>query len=318
MRLLGLSLIGLLALTGCTSLEGYARHPDTLGYVDGKRRAYFASSDVSSDVNPKESQYNSCSDEACRRRLRDEIVYGRMDIIEFDFDNLERALNGTGNGISLGGDLAVLVANGIGATTGGKQTKAVLNAISGGIVGAQGTINKDLYYQRTLPALLSQMEANRDKVIATIFTGLGKSDAEYPLGAAQLDLRRLVRAGSIPASVGEITQKATDDRHASEQVVELARDATYRDAQVSRDTLRQRVHALTDQQALNLVAQMNRHMGERPPALQDALTKINPTESRFRDPKVARAFLLFWIEHESGAADVTKQWSDELDLAEKG
>jgi hypothetical protein len=212
----------LAALGGCAAMEGYARPPDTRPYIAGKRAAYF---DMA--ANSKEAEYNGTSDQVARRRLRDEIVYARMDLIEFDFDNLQRALNGTGNGVSIGGDLAVLVANGIGATTGGEQTKAALNALSGGIVGAQGAINKDLYYQRTLPALLSQMEANRDKVIATIFTGLAKPDSEYPLGAAQLDLRRLVRAGSIPSSVGEITEKATQDKRNSEQMVEMARNAVF-------------------------------------------------------------------------------------------
>jgi hypothetical protein len=43
-------------------------------------------------------------------------------------------------------------------------------------VGAQAAINRDLYYQRTLPALLAQMEANRAKVELTIMNGLAKSD----------------------------------------------------------------------------------------------------------------------------------------------
>ncbi|HEX8668999.1 MAG TPA: hypothetical protein VF727_11585 [Allosphingosinicella sp.] len=224
------ALPAILVLTGCTSLQGYASRPDGPGYISEKRHAYFT------DLGPGsiEATYNSARIETDRRRLRDEIVYARMDIIEYDFDALERALNGTGNGVILGGDLAVLAANGIGATTGGEQTKAALNALSGGIVGAQGAISKDLYYQRTLPALLAQMEANREKVKADIFTGLGRPDAEYPLGQAQLDLRRLVRAGSIPASVGEITQQATEDKHMSEQLVELARAATFADTPAAR------------------------------------------------------------------------------------
>jgi hypothetical protein len=221
MGLLRLPLIGLLALTGCSSLEGYARHPDTIASINSRRTQYFDSTTL------EDQYYADTADAVTRRRLRDRIVYGRMDVIDFDFDNLERELNSAGNGVSLGGDLAVLIANGIGATTGGKQTKAVLNTISGGIVGAQGAINKDLYYQRTLPALLNQMEANRDKVKATILSGLKKPDSSYPLGAAQLDLRQLVRAGSIPASVGEITEKATTDKQASERMVERARAGTY-------------------------------------------------------------------------------------------
>lgn len=314
MRKIGLSLASLAVLTGCSSLEGYARRPDDPAYITAKRSTYFSSNAQSS----REQDYIDETDPIKRRTIRDEIVYARMDVIEFDFDNLERELNSAGNGISLGGDLAVLVANGIGATTGGKQTKATLNAISGGIVGAQGTINKDLYYQKTLPALLSQMEANRDRVKAEILAGLARPDAEYPLGAAQLDLRRLVRAGSIPASVGEITQKATADKHdAADQVQMVTRGPEYVASFKQRSEISRRIRALTDEQVTKLASVMAPHFGERGKDVQDKIGGTHPEATRTSTPKLARYFLLDWIIQDSDPNQL-KQWIDALAAVEKG
>jgi hypothetical protein len=54
-----------------------------------------------------------------------------------------------------------LATNAVATVTGGEVTKAALAAGSAFMVGTQGAISKDLFYQRTIPALLAQMEANR-------------------------------------------------------------------------------------------------------------------------------------------------------------
>src|SRR5438445_5560770 len=135
-------------LCGCASREGYAREPESRAVMNSARTQFFGPT--------ADDAYYPITRPDERKRVRDLLIYGKMKVIENDFDDLERALNGTGNSLSLFGDLGVLGLNGIGAVTGGAHTKAVLAAASGGIVGAQGAVSKDLYYQRTLPAILAQ------------------------------------------------------------------------------------------------------------------------------------------------------------------
>ncbi len=207
-------------LGGCASIEGFQRRPETAQVVDDKRTFFFG---------PKaENAYYAALTENDRRGERDRLVYGKMEVIEYDFEALERALNGTGNSVSLFGDISVLALTGIASTTGGEATKSALAAASSGIVGAQGAVSKNLYFQRTLPALLAQMEANRAKVRATIIASLmQKTDADYPLPAAAIDLRRLIRAGSIPSSVSEITQQAAEQRDEAQLRVDDLRDLSF-------------------------------------------------------------------------------------------
>jgi hypothetical protein len=213
------SLILTLLLSGCASLQGYAREPESPKLLSDQRTMFFGAD--------ADTGYYAATTASERKRLRDLLIYGKMKVIENDFDDLERALNGTGNSISLFGDLTVLGLNSIGAVTGTAHTKAALAAASGGIVGAQGAVSKDLYYQRTLPAILSQMEASRERVRAEIIASMKKSDADYPLPAAEIDLRHLIRAGSVPTSISQITHDANQDQRNSERLIEQARNIVF-------------------------------------------------------------------------------------------
>lgn len=216
---LSTSIMCVVWLAGCSTLQGYQRRPDTKALRSARRDTFFGPT--------SESDYKAAQNEADRKRLRDALVYGKMLVIEDDFQDLERALNGTGNSLSSGSDLIILALNGLGATTGGTATKSALSAASAGIVGAQGAVSKDLYYQRTLPALLAQMEANHEKIRAEIIGNLKQSDADYPLSAAELDLIRLAKAGSVPSSVSEITQQAVVSKNGSEAKIQQMRELTF-------------------------------------------------------------------------------------------
>ncbi len=142
-----------------------------------------------------------------------------MRVYEINFLRFKKSLWGDANAIAAGGDLLVLALTGLAATTGNAGTKSALAAASAGIVGAQGAINKDIYYQRTLPAVLSQIQANRDRAKAILILGLSLTDPEYPLTRAGLDLEALQSASGIPDAVGVITGQASQNQaDAQEQV----------------------------------------------------------------------------------------------------
>jgi hypothetical protein len=204
--------IALLA-PSCSAVQGYPDSPENTTVVLQRLKGQF---DPNSDA--EQEYYGHCPRETCppltierQRQLRDFIVYSRLRAYDIEFDEFERSLFQDSNLMSTGSDLAVLALNGLAATTGTAQIKSGLSAASAGIVGAQGAINKDLYYQRTLPALLSQMTANRSKIELDIFGGLRQPDADYPLARAQIDLDALGRAGSVPHAIAGLTQQAVDE-----------------------------------------------------------------------------------------------------------
>jgi hypothetical protein len=202
------------SLPGCAPVLGFPNNPANDGATLASLQTYFDPSN--------EASYAALTNEAERRSLRDTIVINRLRAYEIEFNQFEKRLWGDSNVISAGGDLVALALAGFGATTGSAATKSALAAATAGVVGAQAAINKDLYYQRTLPALLSQMEANRDKIKLLILNGLNQPDATYSLFRANLDLDALQRASGIPSAVGDITGQAAENRAVAQQNLDRA------------------------------------------------------------------------------------------------
>lgn len=185
------------------------------------------------------SQYDKAADGANLNTLRNRVVFDEMQISEIYFTDFQARLWADNNLFSTGSDLVVLILAGLGATTGDAGTKAALSAASAGIVGARGAISKDIYYQRTLPAILAQMSANRDQVKASIIDNINrKDDAQYPLSAAEMDLQALQRASGIVDAVQGITNSATISKSIAASAVEAARRGTF-----SQSTSAQRIRA---------------------------------------------------------------------------
>ncbi|MGO9612917.1 MAG: hypothetical protein ACLPX5_07780 [Dissulfurispiraceae bacterium] len=150
---------------------------------------------------------------------RNEVVNCRIQAIDLQFTSFEQDLAAESVGLNTGVDMSVV---GLGAATsivGGATSKAILGAISGGIVGAKGIMDKDIFYSKTMPALLSQMEAQRKTQLVKIRSGLQKPVDGYPLSEALIDVEEYYKAGSIPAAVqGIIEQSGATGKAATDQL----------------------------------------------------------------------------------------------------
>src|SRR5437588_6320881 len=149
----------LLLLGACSTITGYPKSAVNDDTEIAASQSYF-----SSDVRTKEdTPSDTTRGGLTRQQYRDAVVYGRLGVIDIRYREFEKALAAANSGVATGSDLTVLVLNGLGATTGAAAAKSALAAASAGVVGAKSAINTDLFYQKTLPALLAQMQAGRQK-----------------------------------------------------------------------------------------------------------------------------------------------------------
>jgi hypothetical protein len=213
------ALVALVSVASCSPIRGYPTNfQDNDETIDR----------LKSSAEIARSQYNSATDSAALKTLRNKVVFNEMQICEINFTDFQARLWADNNLFSTGSDLIVLILTGLAATTGDAATKSALSAASAGIVGAKGAISKDIYYQRTLPAILAQMSANRDKVKASIIDSINKKDdSQYPLNLAEIDLQALQRASGIVDAVQSITNSATINKDAAAAQVEAARQGTF-------------------------------------------------------------------------------------------
>ncbi len=121
--------------------------------------------------------------------------------------------------------------SGAGAVVGPAGTKSILAAISGGITGSKQSVDKHLYYEKTMPAMMAQMEAGRRTARVRIEQGLASDVQTYPLGLALLDLDAYYEAGTLPAAVRGIVQVAGNAiQKADEELSSFRSDRYIQDA----------------------------------------------------------------------------------------
>jgi hypothetical protein len=206
-------------LLACAPIEGYPRDPENTDATLTALQPYFDGTE--------EKVYLATNDDATRTQIRNEIIFQRLRGYDIEFANFQRQLYGQSNTITLGSDLIGLVLGGLTATTGTAATKAALGAASTGVIGANAAINRDLYYQKTIPALLTQMEADRLKAKLPIVQGMAQPDAKYPLMQAYIDLDVYKNSGSMPSAISSITTSAGNNKQVAQDNITFVRTPTY-------------------------------------------------------------------------------------------
>jgi hypothetical protein len=208
MRLILGSLIAFVLMCGCTTMQGYPNRSDDPA-KELKALAPYLDPGVITAYNNKPA--------ADKQAYRDEVVNGRIMAVDINFNIFEQAFSEEGITTNVVTDWTVIGLGGAGSIVGGASTKSILAATSGAITGAKGSIDKEVYYNKTMPVLLSQMEALRKQVLVTIRSGLDLGVDKYPLTAALIDVEDYYKAGTIPgalmgisASSGETDKKATE------------------------------------------------------------------------------------------------------------
>ena len=133
-----------------------------------------------------------------RRSCRDLITYARMRYIDLQYGVFRQRVFAEVNGANAVTDITVLGLNAAGTLVGGATTKSILAAISGGLVGAKGIINKDVLYNAGIQTLILKMDADRTAVRLRITNNLKQNEEVYPFEAAELDTGDYYRVGTVP------------------------------------------------------------------------------------------------------------------------
>jgi hypothetical protein len=224
-----LALLGLFILTGCSSLRGYPKKMVSESEELKHLASYFTDDVIKA--------YNAKADEPSKRAYRDEVVNGRLRAIDLQFEVFQKAINSERNLSQIGSDWAVLGLSGAGTIVGGATSKAILAAISGGLTGAKLSVDKTLYYEKTMPSLLSQMEANRSRQLVNIRIGLQQSNSSYPLTQALVDVDGYYKAGTLPGAIIAINSAAGAKNENAQDALKQILEGSYK-KDAAGDTLR--------------------------------------------------------------------------------
>lgn len=216
----GAALAATLALAACASYRGApaAIRPG-------------AAPSASSDICPTPSAISAFNagigrpSNLSNRAWRDQIIGQCIALVDSNYRQFLVGLHREEVATNLGFDLTALTLSGLGSVATGKAANN-LAAASTGVIGAGTAVNKDVFYQKTVPAIIAQMNANRAEIYTSILTAEKANDETgYTLTDAQHDIHDYFVAGTIDGAVANISasaQQTTDIQKAAVQTLFVA------------------------------------------------------------------------------------------------
>jgi hypothetical protein len=306
-RLCGVLLIVPLAvLGGCASLKAYPeRSGDTAAELTHLEQYH----------DPAIlAKYEAEADAAKKRALRNDVVTARLRATDLHFNAFQQALFREGIATNIVTDLITLGLAGATATIGGATTKAALGAVSGGVIGAKASIDKNAYFEKTMPAILSQMIALRKTVLVKVQEGLTKDVGEYPLNQALIDLEDYYTAGTIPGAIVEIAEQAGAAAKKADALLLSTRTKGFfaKERQDRAERLIDRIKALPDAKAISLAT----NLPLQDPEIDSLILKVDPTGRRKVDGETAKRILIMSVPFSKKSDSDLDAWEAALKLAE--
>jgi hypothetical protein len=180
-----------------------------------------------------------------RNRLQNKAVA----VIDLRFHDFVRALaadradgSATVAGTTLGASTA-------GAFVDSVKAKTNYALFAAGVVGAFGIVDKNYYYEKTVPALVAGMRAARAKVLLRMRQGQIEELGNYNGVAALQDLEDYYAAGTLLAAIAEVTASAEGEAAQAQGEVRALGVPT--DAEIAnRKTLSQAIYGIKDEAAM--------------------------------------------------------------------
>ena len=168
--------------------------------------------------------------------------------------------------LTIGVDLAITL---VGSAT----TKAILGAISAGTTASKLSIDKNFYYEKTVPVLITAMNAERKKALIPILIGRNKSLKNYSFEKALSDLHIYYQAGTFIGALQAIQKDsgAKEDKAEKDIVAVLAFSEITSEIVTKQnldllDKILDNIEKLTDMQAIE--------MAKKPPVENEEYEKL--------------------------------------------
>lgn len=212
LHLAALSLVG-----GCTSLSG-AQRP-VLSPAESVATAQ--------KFKPEVSLANFYArDDRARLDLspmdyRNLVIALYLDAIDARFAEFRAQAGSESRATGLAFDIALLGLTGAAAVAEADEVNPFVTAAAA-FLGARGSFDKNLFYDRTLPAMFATMEAERARVRTDIVRAMKQDDKAYPLPLAFGDLAAYQRAGSFEFAIGKVVNRAVEAQTANEAILSKA------------------------------------------------------------------------------------------------
>ena len=164
---------------------------------------------------------------AQRGTIRDQIVLKCVRAINKHYDLFKIDIQKEGTTTNLVSDVLSLGLTSAAPLVGATSAKRLAGA-GAFVIGTRAAVNTDIFYQQTLPAIESAMDARRDNILTTIVDGEKRDPTaeKYDLVAAGLDLSAYEEAGNVYAAISDLTKVANDKAATAKSQLDQSKQGT--------------------------------------------------------------------------------------------
>lgn len=138
------------------------------------------------------------------KEKRNEFISGRLVMMNIRYIQFVRTTTSEKQLLDSAVDILALSLNLAGASVGSAETKTILAAVAAGVMGSKTVVDKNFYYEKTVPALVAAMNAERKKILATILNGMDEPLDKYSFDKALTDLHDYYFAGTYLGAIQAI------------------------------------------------------------------------------------------------------------------
>lgn len=183
-------------LAGCASFDGQA--VPVLRVADAESLA--------TELSPKTAleTFYAETDAGRRKLYRDRVIGTYMAGADAQYLDFRAKLSREMKGSNLALGLLALGLTG-GASIAGESAANILSAGAAGAIGARASVSKELWFEKTLPALMTAMAAKRTTIRTQIMVRMRESADTYSLAEAFSDIARYQEAASLDGAVETVT-----------------------------------------------------------------------------------------------------------------
>lgn len=160
---------------------------------------------------------------------RNKFISGRLVMMNIHYIQFLRKMTSEKQFLDSAVDILTLSLNLAGAAVGSAGTKTILSSIAAGVTGSKISVDKNYYYEKTVPALVAEMNAKRKQTLIPILEGIKKDLDDYPFTQAVTDLHNYYFAGTLIGAIQAIQADAGISEQKADEKIEILSQITEKD-----------------------------------------------------------------------------------------
>lgn len=181
---------------------------------------YFGDADSIEDYH-EAKKAGASADEL--KSLRNRFISGRLTMMNIRYIQFIRHTTSDKQLLDSAAEITGIGLNIAGVSFASAATKTALAGAAAGVSGSKATIDKNYYFEKTIPALIAAMNAQRKAALVPILRGTQKEVTEYPFEQGVVDLHNYYFAGTFIGAIQVIQADAGVKERQKDRDIKIAK-----------------------------------------------------------------------------------------------